>query len=216
MTAPAKVEVVPVTPERWPDLVDLFTRKGPRGGTPVTDGCWCQFWLLRGKEASEKWGAPGRRRLQAEVKRGTEPGLLAYLDGVPVGWCRIGPRAMFERLAHSATLRPVDDQPVWSVVCFYVHPAAKRQGVARALLAGAERLAASHGARSRGSIWLAPMPPSCSGVSYVSKSWQQHVRATPSVRRSNVRSNSTRRYRTHTSGSGCITTTRMWPPPSSR
>jgi GNAT superfamily N-acetyltransferase len=141
------VEVLPVTPDRWPDLVDLFTRKGPRGGTPVTDGCWCQFWLLRGKEASEKWGAPGRRRLQAEVKRGTEPGLLAYLDGVPVGWCRIGPRAMFDRLAHSATLRPVDDQPVWSVVCFYVHPAAKRQGVARALLAGAEALAARHGAR---------------------------------------------------------------------
>lgn len=141
------VEVLPVTPDRWPDLVDLFTRKGPRGGTPVTDGCWCQFWLLRGKEASEKWGAPGRRRLQAEVKRGTEPGLLAYLDGVPVGWCRIGPRAMFDRLAHSATLRPVDDQPVWSVVCFYVHPAAKRQGVARALLAGAETLAARHGAR---------------------------------------------------------------------
>ena len=22
----------PLTPERWPDFVDLFTRKGPRGG----------------------------------------------------------------------------------------------------------------------------------------------------------------------------------------
>ena len=53
-----------------------------------------------------------------------------------------GDNAMFERLAHSATLRPIDDQPVWSVVCFYVHPAAKRQGVARALLAGAEKLLA--------------------------------------------------------------------------
>ncbi len=142
-----EVEVVPVTPDRWPDLVDLFTRKGPRGGTPVTDGCWCQFWLLRGKEASDAWGAPGRRRLQREVKKGSEPGLLAYLDGVPAGWCRIGPREMFDRLEHSATLRRVDDEPVWSVVCFYVHPAAKRVGVARALLAGAEALAARHGAR---------------------------------------------------------------------
>ena len=141
------VEVAPVTPDRWPDLVDLFTRKGPRGGTPITDGCWCQFWLLRGKEASDKWGAPGRRRLQKEVKRGSEPGLLAYLDGVPVGWCRIGPREMFDRLENSATLRRVDDEPVWSVVCFYVHPTAKRKGVARALLAGAEALAAKHGAR---------------------------------------------------------------------
>jgi GNAT superfamily N-acetyltransferase len=141
------VEVQPVTPDRWPDMVDLFTRKGPRGGTPITDGCWCQFWLLRGKEADAAWGARGRRRLRDEVRRGTEPGLLAYVDGVPVGWCRIGPRERFERLEHSATLRGVDDQPVWSVVCFYVHPTAKRLGVSRALLAGAERLAATHGAR---------------------------------------------------------------------
>jgi GNAT superfamily N-acetyltransferase len=141
------VEVVPVTQDRWSDVADLFTRKGPRGGTPMTDGCWCQFWLLRGKEASDKWGAPGRRRLQGEVRRGTEPGLLAYVDGVPVGWCRIGPRAMFDRLEHSASLRRVDDEPVWSVVCFYVHPSAKRMGVATALLKGAEDHAARHGAR---------------------------------------------------------------------
>ncbi|HKO33980.1 MAG TPA: GNAT family N-acetyltransferase [Candidatus Limnocylindria bacterium] len=142
-----EVKVVAVTPDHWPDVVDLFTRKGPRGGTPMTDGCWCQFWLLRGKEASDKWGAPGRRRLRAEVGRGTEPGLLAYVDGVPVGWCRIGPREMFDRLEHSATLRRVDDEPVWSVVCFYVHPRAKRMGVASALLKGAEEAAARHGAR---------------------------------------------------------------------
>ena len=59
----------------------------------------------------------------------------------------LGPREMFDRLENSVTLRRVDDEPVWSVVCFYVHPTAKRQGVARALLAGAEALAARHGAR---------------------------------------------------------------------
>jgi len=141
------VEVVPVSADRWSDVVDLFTPKGPRGGTPMTDGCWCQFWLLRGKEADAAWGAKGRRRLNDEVKRGTQPGLLAYMDGVPVGWCRIGPREMFDRLENSATLRRVDDEPVWSVVCFYVHPSAKRMGVAGALLKGAEAHAARHGAR---------------------------------------------------------------------
>lgn len=141
------IEVVPVTPDRWPDVVDLFTRTGPRGGTPFPDGCWCQFWLLRGKEADAAWGPKGRRRLQREVRQGTEPGLLAYMDGIPVGWCRIGPRELFDRLEHSATLRRVDDEPVWSVVCFYVHPDAKRQGVARTLLAGAERHAAARGIR---------------------------------------------------------------------
>jgi GNAT superfamily N-acetyltransferase len=63
-----------------------------------------------------------------------------------VGWCRVGPRVSFERLAHSRTLAPIDDEPVWSAVCFYVHPAAKRQGVASALLDGALELAAAAGA----------------------------------------------------------------------
>ena len=72
--------------------------------------------------------------------------LLAYRDGDPVGWCRLGPRESFERLAHSRTLRPVDDVPVWSVVCFYVRPEAKRQGVASALLDEAVELARDRGA----------------------------------------------------------------------
>ena len=142
-----EVTVHPVTAERWPDLVDLFTRKGPRGGKPITDGCWCQFWILRGREGDEAWGAASRTRMRKEVAAGTQPGLLAYLDGVPVGWCRIGPREQFERLESSVKLRRIDDKPVWSLVCFYVHPAAKRRGVGTTLLAAAADHAASHGAR---------------------------------------------------------------------
>jgi GNAT superfamily N-acetyltransferase len=142
----APIEVRPLTPDRWPDLVELFTRKGPRGGSPIPNGCWCQFWLLRGKEGSEAWGPRSRRLMQKEVARGPVPGLLAYIDGLPVGWCRIGPRETFDRLEHSATLRRVDDEPVWSVVCFYVTPLAKRAGVARKLLTAAEAFAAKGGA----------------------------------------------------------------------
>ncbi len=75
------------------------------------------------------------------------PGLLAYSGGIPVGWCRLGPRETFERLEHSPRLARVDDEDVWSVVCFYVHPSAKRHGVASALLEAAIAHAASHGAR---------------------------------------------------------------------
>ena len=137
------VEVLPATPDRWSDLADLFTRRGPRGGKPIPNGCWCQFWLLRGKESSEAWGAPGRVRLRKEVRSGAVPGLLAYIDGEPVGWVRIGPRETFTRLESSVKLRRPDDKPVWSVVCFYVDPRAKRAGVGRALLAAAERHAAA-------------------------------------------------------------------------
>jgi GNAT superfamily N-acetyltransferase len=64
-----------------------------------------------------------------------------------MGWVRIGPREAFERLERSRMLRRPDDKPVWSVVCFYVDPRAKRAGVARTLLAAAERHAAVHGAQ---------------------------------------------------------------------
>lgn len=140
------IEVHPATPERWPDVVDLFERKGPRGGTPQTNGCWCQFWHLRGKAYWDGHGVPNRRRLEAEIGRGEEPGLLAYVGGEAVGWCRAGLRESFERLEHSPRLARVDDEPTWSVVCFYVHPSVKRTGVASALLDAAIARGAAHGA----------------------------------------------------------------------
>lgn len=141
-----EIEVHPATPDRWDDVVDLFERRGPRGGTPQTNGCWCQFWHLRGKAYWDGHGAGSRKRLETEIRTGSEPGLLAYIDGVPVGWCRLGPRETFERLEHSPRLARVDEE-VWSVVCFYVHPSAKRNGVASALLKAASERAATRGAR---------------------------------------------------------------------
>ena len=128
------MEIRPATADRWHDVVDLFERPGPRGGTPVTSWCWCQFWHLRGKAYWSGHGARNRARLQDEIRGGGVPGLLAYLDNVPVGWCRVGPRESFERLEHSPKLTRIDDEDTWSIVCFYVHPSAKRQGIASALL----------------------------------------------------------------------------------
>jgi len=143
-----EIEIHLATPDRWRDLASLFERPGPRGGNPQTNGCWCQFWHLRGKAYFEGHGSGNRARLEEEVRSGAKSGLLAYDDGVAVGWCRIGPRESFERLEHSPRLARVDDgADVWSVVCFYVHPDAKRAGVASALLDAAVEHAASRGAR---------------------------------------------------------------------
>jgi GNAT superfamily N-acetyltransferase len=141
-----KPNIEVVTSDRWDDVIDLFERKGPHGGNPQTNGCWCQFWHLRGNAYWDGHGAENRSRLEAEIRGGTEPGLLAYADGGPVGWCRLGPRESFERLEHSRKLARVDDQATWSVVCFYVHPSAKRKGIASALLDAAIVRATGHGA----------------------------------------------------------------------
>jgi GNAT superfamily N-acetyltransferase len=143
----AAIDVQVVSPGRWDDVADLFTRKGPRGGTPQTDGCWCQFWLVRGRAYWDGHGAGHRRALREEIRSGGANALLAYVDGEAVGWCRLGPREDFERLERSTKLTRVDADAVWSIVCFYVDPKAKRQGVATALLDAALDHARSQGVR---------------------------------------------------------------------
>jgi GNAT superfamily N-acetyltransferase len=74
------------------------------------------------------------------------PGLLGHRDGRVVGWVSLGPREDYERLATSRILAPVDDEPVWSIVCFVVSRRARGQGVATRLLAAAIDYARDHGA----------------------------------------------------------------------
>jgi GNAT superfamily N-acetyltransferase len=81
------------------------------------------------------------------VKSGSIPGLLAYADGQPVGWCAIGPREIYPRFNTSHVLKPVDEQPVWSVTCFFVARAYRRRGITAQLLEAAAKFAREHGVR---------------------------------------------------------------------
>jgi GNAT superfamily N-acetyltransferase len=74
------------------------------------------------------------------------PGMLAYIDGEPVGWCGLGPHSEFTRLARSRTIPVPDDAEVWAVVCFLIRTGFRRRGVASALLKGAVEYARASGA----------------------------------------------------------------------
>ena len=138
-------DVHSLTPERWPDFVDLFERRGPRGGhrnTPAY-GCWCMYW----RDRSIPHGTPKKRAMGALVRAGREPGLLAYDEGEPVGWISVAPREEFEVLRRSPQYRPRDeDEGVWSIVCLAIDRYARRQGVAGALVEAALTHAFAHGA----------------------------------------------------------------------
>lgn len=136
-----KYEIQPVTSARWNDLVDLF---GERGGT---EGCWCMFWRLSSGDYQANRGEANKRALQELTCSQLPPGLLAYAGEQPVGWCSLGPREKFSRLQRSPTLKPVDDTPVWSIVCFFIHRQYRHKGVASALLRAAADFAQSHGAK---------------------------------------------------------------------
>lgn len=85
--------------------------------------------------------------MRACVKAGPPPGLLAYANGQPVGWCAIAPREVFTRLANSRLLQPVDDQPVWAVTCFFVARDFRRRGVSVALLQAAAAFVRERGGK---------------------------------------------------------------------
>lgn len=134
------VVVRPATGERWSDVIAILGGDGDRG-------CWCQSW--RGTDASFGRSGPGasRDRLRAQMEEGAfAPGLIAYIDGEPVGWCGLGPRRAMPRLVNSRTIPAVDDLPVWSIGCFKIRVGYRRKGVARALLAGAIDYAEAMGA----------------------------------------------------------------------
>jgi GNAT superfamily N-acetyltransferase len=138
------LEIVPLTRDRLADLAALFGQ----GGDPKW--CWCAFFRVRGMDFSTATAAGNRRSfersLRASATEGREPGLIAYRDGEAVGWVSVGPRDDYERLQHSKVLAPVDDRPVWSIVCFVVGRKARGQGIAAALLDAAVDYARDHGA----------------------------------------------------------------------
>ena len=72
-------------------------------------------------------------------------GLIGYRGEAPVGWVSLGPREDYLRLQRSSVMRPVDDQPVWSIICFVVPSAYRHQGLGHALLAGAIAYARTRG-----------------------------------------------------------------------
>ena len=141
---PSSIVVLPARPERWPDIEQLFAH------IP----CWCQYWRLSAGDYGRLHDgqlhddsvAERRSGLRSQLEAPTPPGVLAYLDERPVGWCGLGPRSSMERLVRSRTIPAVDDLPVWSIVCFLVRPGYRQRGVARALLRGAIECARDHGA----------------------------------------------------------------------
>ncbi|UCH58965.1 MAG: GNAT family N-acetyltransferase [Anaerolineales bacterium] len=130
----------PLTPDRWQDLEKLF---GPRG---ASGGCWCMWWRLKRTEFDQLRGEGNRRAMKAIVDSGEIPGILAYSKNEPVGWCSLAPRESYPTLERSRTLKKVDDQPVWSVVCFFIAKGFRRQGLMPKLLRAAVDYARQHGA----------------------------------------------------------------------
>ena len=151
-----QLEIHPLTRDRLPDLAALFGQ----GGDPKW--CWCAFFRVRNLDFQSATAASNRavleRAVDATASEGRAPGLIAYREGEPIGWVSLGPRDDYERLQHSRVLAPIDERPVWSIVCFVVARRARNQGVANALLDAAIAYA-----RERGAMLLEGYPVETDG-----------------------------------------------------
>jgi GNAT superfamily N-acetyltransferase len=134
-----KLSIHALTPDRWPDLVDLFGTTGP------VSRCWCMYWRI-GAEYRRRRPATNRAGFRKIVEAGPPPGLLAYAGDIAVGWCALTPRADLPVLDRTWRLKRVDDAPVWSLSCFYIRQGYRKRGVTSALIRAAIAAARRAGA----------------------------------------------------------------------
>lgn len=135
------LEFHPVTIERWHDLAAFFAQYGN------PNYCWCMRWRLKSKEFRQLSSIERRNRLASQVHENIPIGILGYHREQPVGWCSIAPRETYTLLESSTILKRIDNLPTWSVVCFFVNPGVRRQGLSVRLLEAAVSYAVLQGAR---------------------------------------------------------------------
>ena len=127
--------IVPANEASCDDLQAVF---GTRGTAAY---CQCQRYKLRRWEAFAKFPVEERaHRLRVQTDCGhpesdTTSGLVAYLDGEPVGWCAVEPRAAYEGLRRNNRVpwegRAEDkaDDSVWAVTCVFAPAGFRRRPV---------------------------------------------------------------------------------------
>lgn len=149
-----ELTVRPANEVSWEELEAVF---GTRGEPAL---CHCQRYKMAFRES---WASVGREELAARFRVQTEcgnpesgntTGLVAFLDGEPVGWCAVEPRTAYPRLLRDTRVPWVNrdedktDASVWAVTCFVTRRGYRKRGVCRALTRAAVDYARARGARA--------------------------------------------------------------------
>ena len=149
-----EVTIVPANEASWEDLQAVF---GTRGD-PFR--CQCQRYKMLPRES---WASVGAEELAFRLRTQTDcghpesrttSGLVAYLDGEPVGWCAVERRTAYPRLLLKTRVpwegRTEDktDDSVWAVTCLFTRAGFRKRGVSRALARAAVEFARERGARA--------------------------------------------------------------------
>jgi GNAT superfamily N-acetyltransferase len=150
LTKHAALTIRPANEATWTDLQTVF---GSRG---TASRCQCQRQVL-GDHDWWHMSVDERAQLLHEQTNVDDPdapqtcGLVAYLDGEPVGWVAVGPRTTYRRLFGSnvpwaGRAEDKTDDTVWSVACFVVRAGFRGEGLTYELAQAAVAYARDRGA----------------------------------------------------------------------
>ncbi len=121
----------PLSKTNWPLFVQLFGERGACGN------CWCMYFRLPKNEfVAGKQDGGNKDRMKELVWAGEPTGVLGIYEGQAVGWCALAPRTEYLKLKNTRVHKPIDDEPVWSVTCFFVDKNFRRMGLSVAMLKG--------------------------------------------------------------------------------
>jgi len=147
-----RLSVVPANEASWDDIQAIFGERG------YAAACQCQRFKIGPSGWTPATRAERAARLREETKAGrpgvgTTSGLVAYLDGEPVGWCAVEPRVAYRRLPPRRVVlkergEDKDDDSVWAVTCFATRAGYRKRGVTYALARAAVQFARERGARA--------------------------------------------------------------------
>jgi GNAT superfamily N-acetyltransferase len=156
------VTVVPANEASWEDLQTVFGTRGE------PSRCYCQRYKSRGREWDSDAVPVAERanRLRQQTRCGQPEaertsGLVAYLDGEPVGWCAVEPRTTYVRLGRipwAGRAEDKTDDGIWAVTCFVTRAGFRRRGVSHALARAAVDFARRRGARTLEGYPMIPQP----------------------------------------------------------
>ncbi len=171
MTRPDTPAREPVTADRltivgannasWADLQAIF------GVADYPGRCYCQRFKTWGWHWNPQSDQQRQNRLREQTRCGypqaDTTGLVAYLDGEPVGWVAVEPRTAYPRLLRTRTVwsgRQEDkaDAGVWAVTCFVTRKGYRKRGITYALAAATVGFASEHGARALEAYPMATPP----------------------------------------------------------
>ena len=135
-----QITIEPLTRSNWDKFVRLFGNNGACGN------CWCMYYRLTKADFKDGKSEDGNKLAMKSIVWNDKPaGVLGFYEDQPIAWCAFAPREDFVKLENSRVHKRIDDQPVWSISCLFIHKEFRKLGVAAQLLEAVTRFAKENG-----------------------------------------------------------------------